>query len=360
MIDPADFWQADERARLSERHNYSHPEPPGRQAPRHGCTASLPCAERSSRPEPTCINDAAIDWVQRIWQVLAALIIRRETHRRLPADKANARPNLYVGNPGARRSGRAVQPGADALIVTVKLPAWGPSLLPAATTAGLPAPVWSLTDATTTSPSAEPVTGYRQLGTVSIVRRQPRSSRASERADDREAWGRWARASTGPHSWRGGTSRSSTTRRLRKRAPTRVWCPMPAASSGRAGRSSSATARPPWLPYCAQGTQIALRERLSGLSAGRAPQSVIRPLDCGSAHSHSCPRGPVCGPTLPAIELAAAVHRGAHDDIAVTYGQSGAWSSTTPSASTAPSTRRPDAAVLAPEIGWPVLDLSPA
>jgi hypothetical protein len=35
--------------------------------------------------------------------------------------------------------------------------------------------------------------------------------------------------------------------------------------------------------------------------------------------------GRVGGLTLPAIELATAVHRGAHDDIAVTYGRLGAW-----------------------------------
>ena len=35
--------------------------------------------------------------------------------------------------------------------------------------------------------------------------------------------------------------------------------------------------------------------------------------------------GRVTGLTLPAIELATTVHRGAHDDIAVTYGRLGAW-----------------------------------
>jgi len=66
--------------------------------------------------------------------------------------------------------------------------------------------------------------------------------------------------------------------------------------------------------------------------------------------------------TLPAAELAVTVHRGAHDDIDVTYGELGTWVVEHALAVAGPVRElylvgppdTPDAAEWRTEIGWPV------
>jgi hypothetical protein len=97
-------------------------------------------------------------------------------------------------------------------------------------------------------------------------------------------------------------------------------------------------------------------------TAGRGSVLVYRPV------ADPPERGRVIGLTLPAIELATTVHRGAHDDIAVTYGRLGAWvvdhalGVDGPIHETYLVGPRDDRTPTSwpTEIGWPVLDLSPA
>ena len=73
-------------------------------------------------------------------------------------------------------------------------------------------------------------------------------------------------------------------------------------------------------------------------------------------------RGRVRPVTLPAVELAVATHVGVHDDIAVTYGQVGAWVVANALAVAGPIRETylvgprdtPDSAAWRTEIGWPV------
>lgn len=73
-------------------------------------------------------------------------------------------------------------------------------------------------------------------------------------------------------------------------------------------------------------------------------------------------RGRVRPATLPAVELAIATHVGTHDDIAVTYGEVGAWVVANALAVAGPIRETylvgprdtPDSAAWRTEIGWPV------
>ncbi len=70
---------------------------------------------------------------------------------------------------------------------------------------------------------------------------------------------------------------------------------------------------------------------------------------------------------LPAVELAVTTHVGAHDDIAVTYGELGAWVSTNALAVCGPVRETylvgpadtPEPSAWRTEIGWPVFDIAP-
>ncbi len=71
--------------------------------------------------------------------------------------------------------------------------------------------------------------------------------------------------------------------------------------------------------------------------------------------------------TLPAVELAVALHHGEHDDIDVTYGELGTWVVANELAVAGPVRERylvgprdaADPATWRTEIGWPVFAMAP-
>lgn len=95
-------------------------------------------------------------------------------------------------------------------------------------------------------------------------------------------------------------------------------------------------------------------------TAGRGTVLVYRPVSEVRATGRVAPR------TLPAVELAVAVHRGPHDDIDVTYGVLGSWVAEHALAVDGPTHEtylrgpRDDPAPESwrTEIGWPVFHLS--
>jgi DNA-binding transcriptional MerR regulator len=96
-------------------------------------------------------------------------------------------------------------------------------------------------------------------------------------------------------------------------------------------------------------------------TAGRGDVLVYRPVAVPPA------RGRVAPVELPPVELAAAVHRGPHDDIDVTYGRLGAWVVEHALAVAGPIYETylvgprddPEPAAWRTEIGWPVFRLAP-
>lgn len=97
-------------------------------------------------------------------------------------------------------------------------------------------------------------------------------------------------------------------------------------------------------------------------TAGRGTVLVYRPSADPPARGRVTPR------TLPAVELATAVHHGAHDDIDVTYGRLGAWvvdhalAVDGPVHETYLTGPRDDPAPRSwrTEIGWPIFRLTPS